>query len=155
MQLLLSFQRRELHSRDETTVIHAINSIMDLTHDPEKGYEAINLQIPIRMLDLLLSDNKEIRECTCMALRVMAGHAKGAELLATNTKFLENLAAVIEDLCPAVRIKAAALLETLTNNWMGNTYTLVYHLFLAIERSFKLFLNWCRVLLCRYYLTIC
>lgn len=72
-----------------------------------------------RMLDLLLSDKKEVREHTCMALTVMAGFAAGCEMLVTNTTFLENLAAVIEDDYAAVRMKAATLLEMVVSNWMG------------------------------------
>lgn len=71
------------------------------------------------MIDLLRSVSKEVRECICMALTVLAGLADGAEMLVKNTTFLENLAAVIEDPIPAVRMKAAALLSMLTRSWMG------------------------------------
>lgn len=54
-----------------------------------------------------------------MALAVLGRQSDGAEMLLKSTTFLENLAAVIEDLSPAVRIKAATLLEILTKNWMG------------------------------------
>lgn len=72
------------------------------------------------MIDLLQANSKEVRERICMALTVLAELADGAEMLVLNTTFLENLAAVIEDPFPAVRIKAAALLEMLTRNWMCN-----------------------------------
>lgn len=55
-----------------------------------------------------------------MALTVLSGHSDGAQVLLRSTIFLENLAMVIEDPSPAVRIKAATLLEMLTKNWMGN-----------------------------------
>lgn len=85
------------------------------------------------MIDLLLSDSKEIRESTCMALTVIARLADGAEMIVTNTKFLENLASVLEDMSPAVRIKAAGLLETLTSNWMGK----------LSPKLFAQLLQWC------------
>lgn len=122
-KLALPQLRRELHSSDETIVFHAINSIMDLVHDPKKGYEAIKLQIPKRMIDLLLNKKVEIRERVCMTLTVMVGLSDACEMLVNNEIFLVNLAAVIEDVSPAVRIKAAALLEMLTRNW-----TVVYEL---------------------------
>lgn len=87
------------------------------------------------MVDLLLSDSKEIRESTCMALTVMARLADGAEMIVTNTKFLENLAAVLEDMSPEVRIKAAGLLETLTSNWMGK----------PSPKWFTQLLQWCLI----------
>lgn len=111
---------------------------MDLVHDPEKGYEAIRLRIPdrcvcgyrikpsqivfvfiCRMINLLRSNSEVVRESICMGLTVLAGLADGAEMLLKCPTFLENLAAVIEDPFAGVRIKAAALLEMLTKNWMG------------------------------------
>lgn len=118
-KLALPKLRRELHSNNETTVIHAINTIMDLVCDPENGYEAIRLRIPQRMIDLLMSKNTEVRERTCMTLIIMAGMADCCEMLVKNVKFLENLATVIEDISPVVRIKAATLLEMLARNWMA------------------------------------
>lgn len=111
--------RRELHNKDETVVIQALHSIMDLVHDPTKGYEAFKLHIPQRMIDLIVSNNEHIRECTLMALGVMTGLADVCNVLVNNTTFLENLAAVIEDIFPAVRMKAAVLMEMLSKQWMA------------------------------------
>lgn len=118
-KLALPKLRRELHSNDASIMIHAINSIMDLVCDPEKGYEAIRLRIPQRMIDLLLSKSEEVRERACMVLTTLAGMADACEMLVKDVKFLENLADVIEDISPVVRIKAATLLEMLTRNWMA------------------------------------
>lgn len=100
-------------------MVEAINSIMDLAHDPEKGYEAVRLKIPLRMVDLLTSANMEIRERTCMALKVMAGSADACEMMVRNEGFLEALAMAVEDPSISVRVKAAALLEVLSRSWMG------------------------------------
>lgn len=110
--------RRELHSKFKTTTIQAINTLMDLLHDPLKAYEAFRLHIPERMFDLLLSKSKEIRECSLMALSSMVGLADGCEILVNNKTFLENFTTVIEDPSPAVRVKAATLMENLSKTWM-------------------------------------
>lgn len=43
--VIIVLQRRELHDKDENVVIAALQSICDLCHDPERGYEAVNLKI--------------------------------------------------------------------------------------------------------------
>lgn len=123
--------RRELHSKDKTLTIQAINTLMDEMHNPLKAYEAFRLRIPQRMFDLLLSKSKEIRECCLMALSIMVGLADGREILVNNRTFLENLAAVIEDPSPAVRVKAATLMEMVSKTWMA-AYELVSTAFVPV-----------------------
>lgn len=111
--------RRELYSKDDTVRIKALNSIMDLMHDPLKAYEAFKLKIPEKMFELLLSSNKNVREYTLMTLNVMTGLADGCNILVNSTVFLENLITVLKDKSSGVRIKAAVLLESLSKSWMA------------------------------------
>ncbi|KAF2905972.1 hypothetical protein ILUMI_00203 [Ignelater luminosus] len=114
--------RRELHDPDTDVVLQAITSISDLVHDPEKGYEAITLRIPDRMADLLAHNNPTIRERACMALTTIAGLSDGRDAIVKNHVSLTNIARLVEDAIDAVRIKAAALLEMISRNWMASDY---------------------------------
>nr|CAH7722130.1 unnamed protein product [Callosobruchus chinensis] len=109
--------RRELHHKNEDTVIAAIESLCDLVHDPERGYEAINLRIVNRLMDLVAHENAAIREKTCKTLTVLAGLAAGKEAIVESPFLLENIAICVEDPYPEVRIHVAAMLEMIATFW--------------------------------------
>nr|CAI5858041.1 unnamed protein product [Callosobruchus analis] len=109
--------RRELHHKHEEVVIAAIESLCDLVHDPERGYEAINLKIVNRLVDLIAHENAAIREKTCRTLTVLAGLAAGKEAIVENPCLLENIAICVEDPYPEVRIHVAAMLEMIATFW--------------------------------------
>ncbi|CAG9819777.1 unnamed protein product [Phaedon cochleariae] len=109
--------RRELHHKNERVVIAAIESICDLVHDSERGYEAVNLKIVDRMVDLMAHENEAIREKTSRTLTVLARQACGRLAISTNRQLLENVAACAEDFYPEVRVQVAALLEMLAQFW--------------------------------------
>lgn len=111
--------RRELHSKDREVVSQAINSIMDLVHDPERCYEAICLRIPDRLADILVDDDPAFRERVCMALTTIAGLWDGKNAITRNEVLMTNLATLFQDDEGAVRIKAAACIEMVSRSWMN------------------------------------
>ncbi|CAH1996208.1 unnamed protein product [Acanthoscelides obtectus] len=117
--------RRELHHKHEEVVIAAIESICDIVHDPERGYEAINLKIVNRLVDMIAHENAAIREKTCKTLTVLAGLAAGKEAIVDNPFLLENIAICVEDSHPEVRMHAASMLEMIARFWKGMTVQIV------------------------------
>lgn len=110
--------RRELHSKNLEVVVAALTSISDLVHDPEKCYEAINLKIVDRLVDLLAHEIPAIRQRTAFTLKVMAGVAMGKEAIVNNETLLKNLLDKVEDEYADVRIAVAACLEMVARYWM-------------------------------------
>ncbi|XP_018563702.1 radial spoke head 14 homolog [Anoplophora glabripennis] len=109
--------KRELLDKDDSVVIAALQSICDLCHDPEKGYEAVNLKIIDKMVGLALHDNPAIRERTANALQILARLADGKEAIVSNQNLLDNLQICVEDVVSQVRIQIAALLEMIARFW--------------------------------------
>ncbi|KAJ8982977.1 hypothetical protein NQ317_001417 [Molorchus minor] len=109
--------RRELHHEKEEVVIAAIESIADLCHDPERGYEAVHLKVVDRMVDRIVHENPIIQERSLMALEIIARLADGKEAIVSNDGLLDNLVVCVEDQLAEVRIKAAALLEMIARFW--------------------------------------
>ncbi|XP_074039457.1 radial spoke head 14 homolog isoform X3 [Leptinotarsa decemlineata] len=109
--------RRELHNKDQDVVIAAIETICDLVHDPERGYEAVNLKIIDRMVNLMSHESEVIRERTSRTLAVLAELAAGREAIVTNKSLLANIAACAEDTWAEIRIQVAALLEMIARFW--------------------------------------
>ncbi|KAJ8931920.1 hypothetical protein NQ314_015118, partial [Rhamnusium bicolor] len=101
--------RRELHDKNLETVLAAIESISDLAHDPERGYEAVNLNIVDRMVDLIVHDVPAIRERTAKALEIIARLAEGKEAIVSNKNLLENITICVEDEFREIRIHVAAI----------------------------------------------
>ncbi|KAI4459361.1 rtdr1 [Holotrichia oblita] len=108
---------RELHSDDLEVVKAAITSFVDVLHDPEKGYQALRIRVPDRMADLLVHDEPDIRERTCMALTIVSGLADGKAAIAQNKTILGNLSCLLNDSEAAVRLKAAECLYMLSEFW--------------------------------------
>lgn len=57
------FKRRELKDKNPQVVIAAIESICDLVYNAERGYEAIQLKIVDRYVDITFSFLKYISGC--------------------------------------------------------------------------------------------
>lgn len=109
---------RELHSADRYIQKAAITSFIDVLHDPEKGYQALSIRVPDRMADLLQHEDPEIRERTCLALRVVAGLGDGKAAIVGNKTILTNLSNLFNDPKPQVRIKAAACIQRVSEFWV-------------------------------------
>nr|XP_022918801.1 radial spoke head 14 homolog [Onthophagus taurus] len=109
--------RRELHHPDEIIVIAALTTFIDLLKNPERGAEAITLRVPDRITDLLNHENPVIRERACMVLAVLAELADGKEAIVRHPKLLYYLALTLDDVENAVRIKAATVVEVVSDFW--------------------------------------
>ncbi|KAF7281804.1 radial spoke head 14 homolog [Rhynchophorus ferrugineus] len=109
--------RRELHDKDTEVVTAALVTLCDLTHDPERAYEAINLKIHERIVNLVTHELSEIRERSAHLLTILAGLAAGKEAIVSNQLLLDNLLDNIDNESPEVRIHIASCLETIAQFW--------------------------------------
>lgn len=60
-----------------------------------------------------------------MALTTIAGLGDGRDAIVKNRMSLANIVPLVEDVVDAVRMKAAALLEMISRNWMGKYFKLL------------------------------
>lgn len=85
------------------------------------------------MADLIVHDDDIIRERTCMALTIMAELNSGRKMICKNKLLLDHLALAVEDIVPAVKMKAAVLIEMLSRVWMGMQYN---NYFIWLSKSY-------------------
>ncbi|XP_057658841.1 uncharacterized protein LOC130895517 [Diorhabda carinulata] len=110
--------RRELHNKDPTVVIAAIESISELVVDSSRAYEALELRIVERMTHLLVDENPAIRERCARALTILAILADAKKKIVANKILLNNISVCSEDPYEEVRLHVAELLERLSEFWL-------------------------------------
>ncbi|KAL3267014.1 hypothetical protein HHI36_011161 [Cryptolaemus montrouzieri] len=99
-------------------VLRTLSTMNDLLKNPEKGYEAIRLKVPDRLLTVIPREEQFVRERCCLSYQLLSNYADGKIAMTANPKIIEQFRKLIQDPKPEVRLKAAFCLENIASFWM-------------------------------------
>ncbi|XP_046677877.1 radial spoke head 14 homolog isoform X1 [Homalodisca vitripennis] len=111
--------KTELLSSDPLISKNAINSLLDMVHDPEKAVEAIRLQVIPRLVRLMVCEDAYVRQRVLMLLEVLAMQPHGKMAIVTHKTIMSNLSDLLSDTDVNVRISAAKTSLALASWYFG------------------------------------
>uniref|UniRef100_A0A1B6M1I1 Condensin complex subunit 1 C-terminal domain-containing protein n=2 Tax=Graphocephala atropunctata TaxID=36148 RepID=A0A1B6M1I1_9HEMI len=111
--------KKELLSSDPLISKNAINSVLDMVHDPEKAVEAVRLKIIPRLVRLMVSEDAFVRQRVLMILEVLAMQPNGKLAIVNHRTIMSNLSDLLCDSDVNVRSSAAKTTLALASWYLG------------------------------------
>ncbi|KAL1117326.1 hypothetical protein AAG570_004652 [Ranatra chinensis] len=123
---------------DELLVEQALGSLKDLVHDPEVACEVLRLRIHVRLVRLMVDKREYVRQRALGLLQVLAEQPGGRSQLVDNPYVIKNLARVLADEVPVVRLKASHFLLAMVHSWfVVRKLVEASYIKLVLERIFR------------------